>query len=193
MIETIVVNILTRFAAVLPSDVHLAFNCLHGRAVRSLLTLCRACLNVNTNTDLDVCVPWETQKDAESRGPDPSDILTCYIISLGYSIAPIKLRFSAGNHLSKFIFQMSGQGFDLANSDSVCPIFPSVVCSLLVGTLNGKTFISFFYYSSLFRFRGNNWTLTSAPADGELHRRCICRSVIASASAALLGRPVGCL
>lgn len=56
MIETIVVDILTRFASSLPSDVHLAFNFLHGRAVGHLLTLCRACLNVNINTDLDVCV-----------------------------------------------------------------------------------------------------------------------------------------
>lgn len=98
MIETIVVNILTRFASSHLSDVHLAFNFLHGRAVRRLLTLCRACLNVNTNTDLDACVLWESQKDPESRSPHPSDILTCYIISLGYSIAPIKLSVSAGIH-----------------------------------------------------------------------------------------------
>lgn len=116
---------LNQIAASLPSDVHLAFNCLHGRAVRRLLTLCRACLNVNTNTDLDVCVPWESQKDTKSRGPDPSDILTCYIISLGYSITPIKLSFSAGNHLSKYVFQMSGQGFDSESSVTLpVPSFP---------------------------------------------------------------------
>lgn len=95
---------LNQIRSALPSDVHLAFNFLHGCAVTHLLTLCRAWLNVNTNTDLDVCVLWESQKDAESRSPDSSDILTCYIISLGYSIAPIKFRFSAANHLSKCVF-----------------------------------------------------------------------------------------
>lgn len=104
MIETIVVNILTRFASSLPCDVRLAFNFLHGHAVRRLLTLCRARLNVNTDTDLDVCVPWESQKDAESGSPDPSDIFTCYVISMGYSIAPIKLRLPAAKHLSKYAF-----------------------------------------------------------------------------------------
>lgn len=94
VIETIVVNILTRFAASLPSDVHLAFNCLHGCAARRFLTLFRASLNVNTNTDLDVCILWESRTDTESTF---WHFNMFNIISLRYSIAPIKLSFSAGN------------------------------------------------------------------------------------------------
>lgn len=73
-------------------DVRLAFNVLRGNAIRALFTLYGSSPNVNTNTGMDTCALWETQ----SGRPDPFDILTCYIISWGYSISPISLSSQQG-------------------------------------------------------------------------------------------------
>lgn len=73
----------------------LAFNVLRGNAIRALFTLYRSSLNGNTNAGRYFCPLRETQKargnDRKRGRPGPFDILTCYIISLGYSISPISL------------------------------------------------------------------------------------------------------
>ena len=68
-----------------------------GNAIRALFTLYGSSLNVNTNTGK------ETRPLRHTGRPEPFDILTCYIISWGYSVTPISLRFLAGTHLSNYI------------------------------------------------------------------------------------------
>lgn len=57
-------------------------------------TLYRAFLDVNNSAGTDTGALWGTPRERETerlRAPDPFDILTCYIISWGYSISPISL------------------------------------------------------------------------------------------------------
>lgn len=70
----------------------LAFNILRGNAIRGLFTLYGSSLNVNTNTGIDTRAFRERERETERVGEQtPFDILTCYIISRGYSITPISL------------------------------------------------------------------------------------------------------
>lgn len=71
---------------------------------------------------------------------------------------------------------------------SVPSSLPSSVCFSWEHSM-GKLSFDSFIIPHFCLFGGNNWTLMSESADGELHRRCVGRSAIASASAALLAWP----